>query len=522
MKKVICFCRVSSNQQDLKAQRETVLDAIKKDGFKSSEIAVVEGKESAIKLGEDERLTLAEMNEVLAKNSSITDIYFFAIDRLARRVSVVLSVVDKMTMKGINLHFLNPYPMQTMRNGKEDSMGKMFLTFLSIGAEMEMKMKVERFKAAKQSMKEHGQIHSGKPYFGYYRDNNGYPQIDPQQSEAVLFIYNKYINDEEATLKSIGRELMAKGIFPQRNHSALINKVKNILCDTVYTKGKDAYKPFVPVELQEKAIEKMKNKYRPKVETKHLTYCKGLLVYQIENEEINMFPDVPMGSYIAKNKENKNISGFSINVADTIIIDAVKQLAPALNCRAIQMDKERYLSEINQKNELITKAEKELTVIMDKKKAAIKKAILADLTEEEIKEIANHFDGLTEPYKKEIANAKSQITTLSMMVDNSDSANELKDVDIDSLDDEAKAEMINHFTGKMIMKKIDKFEYSIGVMPNEKFMMATAIPTYRYTFKGGAKHLYRVFANEEEEITDLIIERFKRLRAHKSKEKKGV
>ena len=79
MKKVICFLRVSSIQQDLEAQRIAVLSEIKKDGYKPNEVEIVSAKESAIKLDEMQRQTLNEMKSLIEKYDSIKDVYFFAI-----------------------------------------------------------------------------------------------------------------------------------------------------------------------------------------------------------------------------------------------------------------------------------------------------------------------------------------------------------------------------------------------------------------------------------------------------------
>ena len=58
--------------------------------------------------------------------------YVFAIDRLARKVSIVLSVKDYLLKNNINLVFLNPHKMSTMRindNGEkvEDELTGMML-----------------------------------------------------------------------------------------------------------------------------------------------------------------------------------------------------------------------------------------------------------------------------------------------------------------------------------------------------------------------------------------------------------
>ncbi len=69
--------------------------------------------------------------------------YVFAIDRLARKVSIVLSVKDYLLKNNINLVFLNPHKMSTMRiNEKgekvEDELTGMMLMFLSYGTKQEI------------------------------------------------------------------------------------------------------------------------------------------------------------------------------------------------------------------------------------------------------------------------------------------------------------------------------------------------------------------------------------------------
>ena len=89
-KKCICLVRVSTEQQKLEGQKEKVISAAISDGYKLEEIAVVEGKESAIKLQEEERETLNEMKNIIAQYPTIESVYVFAIDRLARKVSIIL------------------------------------------------------------------------------------------------------------------------------------------------------------------------------------------------------------------------------------------------------------------------------------------------------------------------------------------------------------------------------------------------------------------------------------------------
>lgn len=54
MKKVIVLSRVSTEGQDLTQQTDEVLREVHKDGFTDSNIIIIEDKESAIKLSEEE------------------------------------------------------------------------------------------------------------------------------------------------------------------------------------------------------------------------------------------------------------------------------------------------------------------------------------------------------------------------------------------------------------------------------------------------------------------------------------
>ena len=118
MKQILALLRVSTTQQDLEAQRKAVTRAIIHDGFTEDDIEYVEKKESAIKLKEEEREGLNEMKELLVEYPSIKAVYCFAVDRLARKVSVVISIKDYLLERGINLVFLNPRPLATMRKNE--------------------------------------------------------------------------------------------------------------------------------------------------------------------------------------------------------------------------------------------------------------------------------------------------------------------------------------------------------------------------------------------------------------------
>ena len=74
MKRVIVLSRVSTEGQDLTQQTDEVLREVYKDGYTDSNIILIEDKESAIKLSEEERLGLNKMKDHINNNPYIYEL----------------------------------------------------------------------------------------------------------------------------------------------------------------------------------------------------------------------------------------------------------------------------------------------------------------------------------------------------------------------------------------------------------------------------------------------------------------
>ena len=290
-KKCICFIRVSSQQQMLEGQKEKVVAAAIADGYQVEEIAVVEGIESAIKLKEEKRETLNEMKQLIADYPTIESIYVFAIDRLARRVSVILSVKDFLLEKRINLVFLNPHRLNTIRieeNGErvEDELTSMMLLFLAYGAEMEMKLKLARWRVAKDIMRSNNKLPSGTPLYGYKKLPDKTIVIDDEYGNIVRYVYIEYAKGKKSMF-DLYKELVAKGMLEAKKKSAAVNFIANIMKNPAYygaaskhnkVKNGIVYPPIVTKDIWEEANRLIK--YRGtafKLHHKNIYYAKGLV-----------------------------------------------------------------------------------------------------------------------------------------------------------------------------------------------------------------------------------------------------
>lgn len=523
MKKVVCFCRVSSVAQDLETQKKEVLKTIKYDGFKTNEIVIVEGKESAIKLKEQERQTLNELKQVIADNPTIKDIYFYAIDRLARKVSIVLSIVDQMTAQGINLHFLNPYVMQTMKDGKEDSMGKMFLTFLSIGAEMEMKMKAARFADKKKEMRNEGKLVVGSVLFGYYRDKNGYPKEKEVEADAVREIFSRYLKGE--TMRNITKDFMLRGIFDNQKLLAHnLVKLSHIINNPAYSGRQPKqngskepknikYPALVSIAEQDEAMRISAANKRPK-DTKNIYYAKGLVKTEVDGKLLTMSPIKGNVSYCLQyNGAQTNVN---INVIDTIAWNTAKKFYNIYRDYNMFIEPQNINDKIEENKKLLER----LTPVFDKFEERFRRLNrqyqLGRLKDEDYDLEWENINKEQEPFINDKVKIENTIKRLEKELDNLENKKNVE-IDLDNTTDLERKELVNDMIKEIIVEKVGKYDYKIIPINSDKFRIGLATAVYFYNCSGGKQRLKEVVGMHERDISKDIIKRF----AAAARNKKG-
>lgn len=111
--KAIILSRVSSEHQTLEQQTETVLKEVRRDGYTDDNIIIIEDKESAIKLSEEERNGLNKMKEYIKNDPSINAVYLYELSRLSRRQTMLFNIRDFLIERKIQLVCVQP-PMKLL------------------------------------------------------------------------------------------------------------------------------------------------------------------------------------------------------------------------------------------------------------------------------------------------------------------------------------------------------------------------------------------------------------------------
>lgn len=200
-KKAVIFARVSTEAQDYTEQVNRMTAVAIADGYSKSNLVVISNKEGAIKLSEDEREGLKQLQSAIAADSSINAVYVFEISRLGRRMDVICSVLSWLTDNHIQLVCDTPNVRLFDRNGNLDFAGQMLIYICGVMAAQEMKIKKERFANGKKRNKELGLYNGARLAFGFTVVNKR-EVVNEAEAEVIRTAYQMYANDENRTSQS--------------------------------------------------------------------------------------------------------------------------------------------------------------------------------------------------------------------------------------------------------------------------------------------------------------------------------
>ena len=213
-KKAVIFARVSTEAQDYTEQVNRMTAVAIADGYSKSNLVVISNKESAIKLSEDEREGLQQLQSAIAADSSINAVYVFEISRLGRRMDVICSVLTWLTDNHIQLVCDTPNVRLFDRNGNLDFAGQLLIYICGVMAEQEMKIKKERFANGKKRNKELGLYNGARLAFGFTVVNKR-EVVNEAEAEVIRTAYQMYANDANRTAQTnsdIANYLKVNGI----------------------------------------------------------------------------------------------------------------------------------------------------------------------------------------------------------------------------------------------------------------------------------------------------------------------
>lgn len=183
------YARVSGLSQDLAQQKEQLVkNGVDEDNIYAEKFTGIT----------EQRPKWQKLNKQLRKDDEVV---FTKVDRIGRSVKAAVDIVNDLLDKGVKVYIiqLNGYV------NKQDAMGKMLFNFLTIMAEFEHDMIVDRLAQGKAYAKAHNpNYHEGRPK---RRITNRYRKIYELSKEHSIKETAEISGVSESTVKRIRKQI---------------------------------------------------------------------------------------------------------------------------------------------------------------------------------------------------------------------------------------------------------------------------------------------------------------------------
>lgn len=341
--KAVLFCRVSSDQQDYTRQISDLTKLAHSDGYHDAEITIIAHKESASKNNVQNRITIQDLQNLVAVNQ-IETVYVTEVSRLARRGDVMYSVMALLEEHKICLTIKEPSLLRTYENGESNPMAHMVIAYLSQNAQSEIALKVKRQKSGLLQKQRDGKCTSALIKYGYIRDKQGYLHVDPETAPIVADMFDMYINGE--SVGTIAQKYSYLPSFRGKTHRAAMVAVSKILADSTYYGHhyKFNYPPIVTEDVFMAARKRAEQRPFIKTQTENIYLCRGIIKC---NGHV-LSPHKSKGIYFYHVNGEGTKASLNFNVMDSVVFNEA--------CTAMAISNE------NDNAERIENAKKEIKI----------------------------------------------------------------------------------------------------------------------------------------------------------------
>lgn len=323
MFKIIVFSRVSTEKQDLDQQTETLINYCKSIGYKDDEIYVIQVKESAIKLSEEERIGIQRLKEAVLKYKGIDTVICWEISRMSRRMEQIYSMRTFFIEHHIRWIVYYPYMELIDKEGKQSQNANLMMAIYSTFAENEMNLKKERAKRVYEYRKSLGKFAGGKILLGYKVDDEHNVLIDKESSNLIKMIFNMY-STGEYSFRSLSKELKSRGYFENSSEHVIYGRISKYIHDERYIGKIFGWPQIIDEELflKCKDIAGKQNIIQKPVNKREML-CKGLIFSKLR--KISLIPEPAKHVYQTHPDYGRPSLTISSKYIDKLILDYTQE-----------------------------------------------------------------------------------------------------------------------------------------------------------------------------------------------------
>lgn len=453
MGKAIILSRVSTTEQSLDSQTQVIMNEAFKNGFKQDDLIIIEDKESAIKLSEEERHGLNEMKRHIENDKSITHVFIYELSRLSRRQAVLFSIRDYLIDRGIQLICCTPY-FRMLEDGKLSQTANLMFSIFASMAESEMSLKQERMMRGKLYNKAHGKNSGHTLLYGYSSKDDHTIYVDNEKAKDIVEIFTTYATGNYS-IDTLAVELKKRHTIDKHSLYGRA-RIAFILSNESYC-GNSEYPKIIPKELFYKceSIRKGNNTKSKKTKDSQ-ALCKRILF----DAHGNHMTFIMYGGdrYLSVKNSNPTVKKEAVDVP---IWNLAKLLHKNYidNKDGIRKKLEKDLDKLEKEREIAIKNKKRLSLVVDNIEERLVFGQLSKNKAEQLEEKANED---MKSIDKQLRNIAEKIRLTSEMVQQT---YEECGVDYESMDYQQKVDLIKQVIKKIVVTKPSKRRATLTVYP---------------------------------------------------------
>lgn len=459
MSKAIVLSRVSTTRQELDSQTLAIKNEAFREGFKEKDLIIIEDKESAIKLSEEERNGLNTMKDEISKHKDITHVFIYELSRLSRRQLVLFSIRDYLIERGIQLVCCTPY-FRLLEDGKLSQTANLMFSIFASMAESEMQLKQERMKRGRERNKMTGKNHCGLVLYGYKTLEDKTIVIDEETKDFVVDLFTIYSSGMYSETE-VAEELMLRHGTVKDTVAKTRSKISHMLKQKRYC-GDSQYPKLISEELFEKCRQvARKNNNDNKRHIKDESLLKRILFDKASGYHLTYSSNGGSPRYALKCRYNGPIVT-TVRVCD--IDNRVFELAVALHKNYI-MDSAKVKGELQDKLDNIIMKTMNTSVNIKKTSEKIdnteERLIFGSISKERADAIEERLKADRSRLEKQLERLEEEAEAIRKLMDES---TELPDYESFSRED--KVTLIRHMIKRIEVWKASRYEPVADVYTN--------------------------------------------------------
>lgn len=458
--KAILLIRVSTQVQDLVQQREIVIKEALKDGYNENDIIIIEDKESASKLSEEERNGINKLKEYIESDKEINCVYTYEISRISRRAAVVYSVRDYLIKHNIQLVIINPYCRLLNVDGTISETSNILFGIFATMAENETMIRKARTERGIKKLIAEGKHGRGRALFGYDVDKDKYYIPHPENAEIVKTIFRLY--NRGTSIRKIAIEMQERGYFKNIIFSDIHQRVYKILKDKRYT-GIKPYPALIDKKTFETSVVIRKGR-RIEYNITTIYLCKGILKDKHTGQTLS--PKKTLNRYATVNLNRlpdfKQVS-ISFNIIEPLILEyAIRHHKEYIKTYSVDVVATTIhnMKVLQQKIETLLDKIDYLTASRDKIEERL---ILGKISDKKANELEDKITKEINDTNNSIAIFKERINHLAETLNNTHNN---KEIDYDNLSKEEQVELIKSVVNMVLISKKNKSTAIIEIHNN--------------------------------------------------------